>query len=169
MKNINHSEFLKCGKSYEKQCAKNVSTKLGWTFVEASRHEDINDHIDIKFLKRDNDIVTVDVKGPRKISRSDKDYSTNSTWVELKNVNGKPGWLYGKSDYIAFINKNFTYLTKTSKLASKVEKKIYGMKTVTRNPKKEYIPYQRFGRKDKIVLVPIEDIIKLSDICLNNN
>ena len=76
---------------------------------------------------------------------------------------------YGKSDYIAFINKNFTYLTKTSKLASKVEKKIYGMKTVTRNPKKEYIPYQRFGRKDKIVLVPIEDIIKLSDICLNNN
>ena len=52
----------------------------------SSREQNIEDHIDF-FV----DGVSVDVKGDRHL---------DCIWLELRNVNGKYGWLKGKAKYI---------------------------------------------------------------------
>lgn len=56
--------------------------------VKSSRYDDINKHIDF-WIGTDG----VDVKGNNLL---------DEIWVELKNVRGEPGWLFGEATYIAF-------------------------------------------------------------------
>lgn len=65
---------------------------LGYQCIPSSRHDNIHNHIDF-IVNRNGNYIGVDVKGLN---------TAECIWVELKNVNGKPGWLYGGADYIAF-------------------------------------------------------------------
>jgi len=83
-------------------------------------------------------------------------------WVEFKNVLGKPGWLYGKANYIAFVHEDDTiYLVRrTDLLKHSIANKPIGL--TYHKPNNCYIPYQRYGREDLIMMIPFSSIKALS-------
>lgn len=59
---------------------------------KSSETEDMYDHIDFWHV-RDGERFGVDIKGNK---------LPNELWIEFQNVQGNPGWLYGKAKWIAF-------------------------------------------------------------------
>lgn len=87
--------------------------------VKATKEQDMFDHIDY-FV----DGISYDVKSLKKVSARDQNTNENIVWVELKNVRGNKGWLYGKCDRIAFeLNKSFALVDRED-LVRVVEKLI---------------------------------------------
>ena len=107
--------------------------------------------------------IKVDVKGPKKVSRSSTDLNDDFIWVEFKNVRGDAGWLYGESDLIAFYhnsNSSF-YLVKTTELAALCEN-LCDNKRVFYSNEALYHKYTRPGRKDVLSMIKFEDLLKIS-------
>lgn len=124
------------------------------TFKEASKKENMYDHIDLTV-----DGMTVDVKGMKKVNRSDSEVSPNIHWIEFQNVRGNKGWIYGKADYIAFEIPNEFIMIDRQFLLDWCREKFTDRKL---KPQKElYKLYNRPGRKDVIGLVLVEDLLKL--------
>jgi hypothetical protein len=104
--------------------------------------QNMEDHIDF-FV----DDVGIDVKGNRKL---------DCIWLELNNVQGKPGWLRGKADFIVMDIKElkgFYFFPRIDLLdyCSNI--------TETAKHKFEYNKlYTRHGRKDLLVQVRYNDI-----------
>lgn len=135
---------------------------FGGTTIKATKFEDTKRHIDFWWYNDDGRPYGIDVKGMKKNNRSDKQYDTSIHWVELQNVRGETGWVYGDAVYIAFIVADSVLFVPRKRLATFVEDKIIGKPVVTINPRECYIPYQRAGRLDKIVKVPTSDLIGLA-------
>lgn len=143
---------------------------LGEEFVEATEYQNINEHWDVEFL----DIPEwgkIDIKGLKKKNRSDKDTLGSIHWIELENVLGNPGRLYGKADSFAFELDNQWIIVLSKDLREYinsvcVDDKIYSTKQM-------YKKYQRskFGRKDVVVMVPSKDLLDITfyTIYKNNN
>lgn len=115
---------------------------LGRKVVQANLSQDMYDHIDM-FV---ND-VPIDVKGNR---------YANCIWLELTNVNGKDGWLKGKSKYIVMdvIDMNSFLVFKTKDLLEYCNNIVQ-----IANSKNDYnMLYTRYGRKDQIIKVRYSDI-----------
>jgi hypothetical protein len=115
---------------------------LGRKVVQANLSQDMYDHIDM-FV---ND-VPIDVKGNR---------YANCIWLELTNVNGKDGWLKGKSKYIVMdvIDMNSFLVFKTKDLLEYCNNIVQ-----IANSKNDYnMLYTRHGRKDQIIKVRYSDI-----------
>lgn len=167
------NQFFNDGLKDEEYVMKIVEENLGGTCYKSSKKEDMVEHIDIWWNSPKKGKISIDVKGRRKSKRNEKQYNDEITWIELKNVQGKDGWVYGKSDYIAFITLDRIIFVKTIKLRIFSEEKIINKKIVYNNPSDYYVPYQRkkYGRNDLMIKVPITDIIELSDfmIILNKN
>lgn len=83
------------GKTGEKEFVEFAENTLGWGIRESSRKEDMFDHIDF-WLDIEGQEFSVDVKGFKNSTRN------GLILVELLNVRGDLGWLYGKADFIAF-------------------------------------------------------------------
>ena len=128
---------------------------------KSSIYEDTQLHIDF-WCEINDKRYGIDVKGLRKNKRSDANFDDSIQWIELKNVLGKDGWVYGKSSYITFMTKNSILYCPRKKLVTYIEEKIKDKETVHFRPNNCYIPYQRNERLDKIVKVPTNDIRKLS-------
>lgn len=121
--------------------------------VYPTKEQDMFEHWDI--MVNDN---RYDVKSMKRFNRSDKEPSEKIFWVELTNVRGNKGWLYGKAEYIAFeIQKGFI-IVETNKLRKLVEDNI-----TNEIGKGIYKRYSRRYRLDEVTLVPREDIIKITD------
>jgi len=145
-------KFLKKGKSVEQEFA-----KLFRNTEPSTTEQDINEHWDVLVKYK------IDVKGLKKVSRSDSEVNENIHWVELLNVNGKHGWLYSQeTDFFAFELKNYWIIVEKKKLqdfiATKVEKTYVPFKA-------PYKLYRREGRMDTITLVDSFDLIYISE-CL---
>ena len=52
----------------------------------------------------------------KKNKQNDESYNDNIQWIELYNVKGEKGWVYGESEYISFITKNKVIFIKTERL-----------------------------------------------------
>lgn len=133
--------------------------KLFLQTIDATKEEDIKEHWDVKVLLNDKE-VKIDVKSIKKLNRYDVVYNENFHWVELKNVRGEDGWLYGDSDLIAFEIEEYFILVGRLKLKRFIEKKVKN-KEITYS-KTLYTKYQRKGRKDIIVLTKTIDLIMIS-------
>lgn len=144
--------------------------KWGGIVRKALPKEDWYDHIDF-FWKADDDSEEIgfDVKGLRKHNRSDKDFNDTITWIELTNVKGFKGSIYGKAKYLAFITNDSIIYIPREKIITFVEEKIKGKETVHTCPNECYIPYNRKNRKDLIVKVKIEDLKVFAKQVLNFN
>ena len=105
-------DFLTKGKEVEQQFAKTLSNPK-----QSTKDQDINEHWDIA------NTVTYDVKAMKKINRSDNHPNENIHWVEIKNVHGNNGWLYGKADYIVFETEDYWITVPTPALQSLISKK----------------------------------------------
>lgn len=104
--------FLNKGKEVEAKLMKQLLN-----CVEASVDEDIVQHIDLK------QTIGIDVKGLKKIQRTDEFPNENFHWIEFKNVKGENGWLYGESDFIAFETDDYFFITPRIALKNFVEEK----------------------------------------------
>lgn len=123
----------------------------------SSPEEDMKEHWDCEIVI-DNQKMKVDVKGLKRLSKDNPLPNENSHWVELKNVNGNIGWLYGKADAFAFELYNYWLIVKKNELVNLINKNI-----VREFKKGEfYHLYRRQNRKDEIVLVPTSDLEKIS-------
>lgn len=149
MKGLDDEEFV----------MKLTKEKWGGITRKASKEEDIYNHIDFFWkLNDDCDEIGFDVKGLRKNKRSDNNYDDLITWIELINVKGNEGSVYGKAKYLVFITNNSVIYIPRKKIITFVEEKIKGKEIVHECPNECYIPYNRKNRKDLIVKVKIEDL-----------
>lgn len=141
--------FLSDGKRKEKEFVDLVS-KNHHELVYPTTEQDINEHWDIQINN-----VRFDIKGLKKISRSDAHFNSSIHWIEIKNVHGKSGWLYGMADYISFETNDSWLIVKRSNLIKMVEDKLIMVFTDAPQP---YKMYSRKGRHDVLTIVPIEDL-----------
>lgn len=135
---------LKQGKKKEVEFS-----KLFKDVVFADKNQDMNEHWDV--------CVKYDVKS---IKRKDRggDVDENYHWVEIKNVNGDQGWLYGKADYFAFEIEDYWIIVCPDRLKELVSEKCSGT---------SYSPslhrfYTRNGRKDVITMVKSIDLLYIA-------
>jgi len=114
--------------------------------------EDMNEHWDGIFVI-DGLERRVDIKSQKSIKRGE-DPSQTHTWIELVNVNGKRGWIFGDADIIAFQYNDEWILCDRMKLLHET------IKTLSLDfGKKEGQLYRRYQRRDVLVLVPLTVIL----------
>ena len=151
------NKFIEEGKKIELSFSKFLEKPIAST-----RKQDMFEHWDVKGTLpslREKVILKFDVKGQKKENRSDKSYMNSSTWIELKNVQGKAGWASGKADYIAFNRMQEWLLVDRKELLNFTEEKIKSLGF--KEGKELYHVYTRAGKKDVIVKVLFEDLESL--------
>lgn len=129
--------------------------------TEATEYEDIHGHWDLEVTESSVFLGKVDVKALKKRRRSDPSVDDSIHWVELQNVNGDTGWLFGLADNIAFETLTEWLIVSRSSLIDSIKSSIY--KEFVDTPE-IYKMYRRRGRKDVIVLVPTKDLKMLSKL-----
>ena len=121
----------------------------------SNRDQDVYEHWDVKID------IKIDVKAMRRINRDDSEPNENFHYVEIKNVHGDKGWLYGEADYFAFVMKDYYVMVSKIKLqamiADKCKEKIKCARPTL------YQLYSREGRNDMMTLVKTVDLIFISD------
>ena len=152
-------KFYKISLKDEEMVMNLTQKRWGGQVRRATRSEDIKDHIDFFWRKSmTHDEIGFDVKGLRKNNRSDSNFDDTMTWIELLNVQGNPGSIYGKAKYMAFITNTSVLYVPRENIINFVNEKITGKDTVYKCPYEFYTPYRRNGRKDLIVKVSMEDL-----------
>jgi hypothetical protein len=151
-----------------------LSRDRGYKIRKAKREEQFA-HIDF-FLSKGESAFSVDVKGRKKVSRRNKNFNDDWTWLEITSVNGKPGWLRSGPDFIAFEREGdfiisnretlYDWLVNKSSAKESIKSKDY----VETAREAKYKIYRRRGRKDELVQVKMEDILNLETTsCWNKN
>ena len=85
---------------------------IGKPVVKSTKTQDMFSHIDFIGL----DGKTYDVKSEKRLNFRDENTDSKVIWLERNNVNGDPGWLYGKVDKIAFQSSNEFIIVDRQKL-----------------------------------------------------
>lgn len=137
----------------------NIATSNGIRITKTTNSVDIYDHIDYTCEYNDK-FFTVDIKSSQRTLLFESNYKNIDNewmWVELKNVNGYTGWLYGDADYVAYVFNEEVWFINRKKLISLVENRV---EKVYVNDKSDahYKLYSRNNRKDLLTLVNFGDI-----------
>lgn len=143
--------FLEDGKKVEVKFAEMFDN-----FEYSSKEEDINEHWDVKISFK------CDVKGVKKIRRSDAFPNEFYHFIEIKNVNGGMGWLYGKADFFAFETFKYFIIVAKESLQAFVSENVE-KKYVDSADKSLYCLYNRSGRKDVITMVTSLDLMRIAE------
>lgn len=126
---------------------------------EASRSDNIKKHIDFYIGDDKKTLVGVDVKARKKISRGTKSAQEELFWIEIKNVSGKCGWLFGEAHWICFeYGDGFLFVDRTDLLRKTIEKTDF-LDVVTSPHKAIYKIYNRKGRLDILTLLKLQDVL----------
>lgn len=147
--------FFENGKKVERRFSEFINTDIFSTTAQ-----DISEHWDVGYM------LKFDVKGLKKISRSDNEVNENIHWVEIKNVNGLAGWLYGEATHFVFELIDYWLIIEKNNLQEYIAKKT--IKEYTEKPTINKL-YKRNGRKDIITLVKTIDLIHISTAMLIKN
>lgn len=104
----------------------------------------------------------VDVKTHKKINNKDKNLSNEFVWIELMNIRGNKGWIDGEATHIAFSLTSHYVLVDRPKLREMVKSKLKNNRWHYKDDNPQpYKIYRRAGLEDKVVLVPIEDVLRV--------
>lgn len=149
--------------------------KLELTFRKSTKNENIYKHFDyVVNSKRNKDkSYKIDVKSEKRKNRNNF-IDSSIQWIEFMNVSGNKGWIFGESDYIAFENSNkFVIVERIVLLKYLIEEKgiiedIYKKPIISNKNRIFYECYRREGRKDSIVMMPIQDIIDFCNPKIHN-
>ena len=150
-------EYYQSGKIAEESFCKDLMRSEGGIVMPSTKNDDINNHIDLFWIINEKK-CSFDVKGARKNSRSDNKVSYDTTWLEFKNVHGNDGSLLGREDYIAFELEDKWAITRRKKLLENLINLITDKQIYSYNPNENFKLYQRSGRQDLIVRVPVSFI-----------
>jgi hypothetical protein len=134
-----------------------TAVKDGWKISASTKEQNIDEHWDF-LIEKENQVYKVEVKSEKRIERRDGESQGNFIWVELRNVRGKVGWLFGKADLIAFETANSFVFVQRRDLLAVVNQKVDLVAKVKSAKDALYKIYTRNGRKDKLTLLPIRDI-----------
>jgi hypothetical protein len=150
-----------------------IISSYGKKISEATKKQNIEDHIDFFIGGSDDSVVSVDVKGPKGKDRNDpnkrvKPINESWTWVEYKNVIGNPGWLYGKADYIAFEVLEGFLVVKRLNLLSYCDSVIDKSNHVVNSWDAKYKIYTR-TKYDKFDEISYIDVSKIPNSILLND
>lgn len=144
-------DYVEEGKTVEQQFAALLNDP-----VMATKEQDMHEHWDVM----DAMGLKYDVKGMKKYRRSDDKPTDRLHWIELRNVNGKNGWLYGNADIIAFETRKWWILVERNDLVQFVQGVIFGDFTVDKP--EPYKLYQREGRQDLLTILPTVDLLSIA-------
>lgn len=125
--------------------------KVGYSVRKSSKKDDIEKHIDFYITRSNGTFTSVDVKGAN---------HPETIWVELKNVLGKVGWLFGKAEFIAFdmSEVNGFCMVRRTDLIRLVEEEVDANFVEKQYAYKKL--YQRKNRSDVITKLHLTDIKK---------
>ena len=153
------NSFLEKGKEKELEFAlalckaKSLSSSI---IEEASKEDDIYRHIDIWVGAK-----SFDVKAANKTNRSDLLPNYDIHWIELRNVHGDKGWLFGQADYIAFELETTCCICPRISLIRSLKGKI-DFSNFTTNRDDMFRVYRRKDRLDAIVKVDSDFLTKVT-------
>lgn len=142
---------------------------FGGKVEHSMKEEDLFLHVDFWWISDNGKRYGFDVKGKRRNKRSDVSKSDDINWVEIRNVAGNQGWLYGKSVYFVFIIGTKAVYVPKKDLIALIENKVDKNIIVYENPSEFYVQYQRKGRSDIIVKVPNKDLIGIAKHVIEMN
>lgn len=155
---------------FNKQCAiqgtqaeksfRDILVSQGFEVRDADGVEQRN-HVDL-ISTENNKKIRYDVKARKKIGRSDGEYQDELVWIEIQNVRGDLGWLFGAADYIVFERDKDFAVVERQKLADFVQRTCNLRKIARNSSEALYCRYQRQGRKDCLTLIRNEDLEKLT-------
>lgn len=150
MRNQRINDSIEAGQSAEKRFVR-VCKFIGYDCIPSNKSDNIKEHIDF-IINRNGEYLGVDVKGLNK---------ADCIWVELRNVQGKPGWIYGGADYIAFdmVDMKGFAIVSRSELAEQVSR-VTKAEFVSKNEAKHKL-YTREGRYDVITQMVWNDVFYL--------
>ena len=151
------NDFLTEGKKVEQAFAAAELNDVVW----ATKEQDMYEHWDVQGVCGWIDVepLKFDVKGMKRYNRHDTNTIQEYTWIESKNVHGKPGWIKGLADYIVFERENAWVIANREELRELVNQKVKE-KNYSKG-KGVYQLYTREDRQDLLTLVPFKDIIAL--------
>lgn len=142
--------------------------KKGYVVTPSTKKENKYDHIDF-FLEGKTGTVSIDLKARKRTSRKDKKFNDDWIWLEIKNVQGREGWLYGKADFIVFETEKSFVLAPRKKLIELANEKVrFDLFLVDRAYQAKYRIYQRPKRRDQITQVELKEILKLKNVTVWN-
>ena len=146
--------FLKRGKDVEKTFADQCLTDV----VFSTKIQDQYEHWDVKgfCIQISDNQLKFDVKSQKKINRYDKQFSSELTWIEGKNVYGYDGWIKGKADYIVFEREKIWFIVNRDQLYKLTLKKL--AENGNKKGKGKYLIYTRKNTKDVITQIPFTDM-----------
>ena len=127
---------------------------LGLQVKKSSRNDDIHNHVDYWLAHNSASRWGVDVKGNN---------LPDEIWVELKNVQGKPGWLHGEAKIIAFDmpeEGGFSVVDRVN-LLEWVDQNISSEVVMDKRMASGKL-YQRKDRQDQITKLNLQDLKSLS-------
>jgi hypothetical protein len=116
-------------------------------------------HIDFILTNKENKSFFIDVKARKRVSRYTDSFTDQLVWIELKNVQGNEGWLYGAADFIAFEREKDFVIVPRKNLVT-ICNKLISSKVVEKSTDALYCKFSRKTRKDELSLIKMEDILK---------
>jgi hypothetical protein len=147
---INKQKFLKMGKEKEKEFC-----ELFKNAIQSTEEQDINEHWDVEINSK------IDVKGLKKIRRSDEDVNENIHWLEIKGITGHLGSVYAEHvEYFAFETKKYWIIVDKLELQKLISENV--IKEFKEAPTAYYL-YQRKDRLDVLTLVPTLDLMYIAE------
>lgn len=138
-----------------------IGENKNMSFRFSDEDEDIKEHWDIEI-----DGYKYDVKGLKKVTRNDYFYSEDFHFIELKNVNGDNGWLFGDADYFAFETNYYWVIVNDVRLKKLVKDKCKN-KVVKNVDESLYCLYKRKGRDDLMTMFKTIDLMVISETILS--
>ena len=118
--------------------------------------QDMEEHWDVE-----SDGKRYDVKAMKKWKRENPEPTDRMHYVELRNVHGELGWLYGEADYIVFETRRYWIVVNRRSLMPHIEGLTENAKRTTKPS--VYNFYQREGRQDLMTVVPTVDLLAISE------
>lgn len=145
-----------CGEKAE-NIFEELAKKRGLKIKKSSFRQQLS-HIDFLITNKENKTFFIDVKARKRVSRYTDSFTDELIWIELKNVQGNEGWLYGCADFIAFERENDFVIVPRKNLILICDKLITS-KIVEKSTEALYCRFSRKTRKDELSLIKMQDIL----------
>ena len=144
------------GRDFEAQ-ARSILERNGYETKGSTDMEDIYQHVDFWAVGSDGHTYGFDAKSMKRLSRS-QPVQDEWSFVEWRNVVGKPGWLVEGSDMIAFERSDGMLIVRRLDLLQFCRRHVNRDVWVDSACESRYCMYSRPGRKDAISLFRFNDL-----------
>jgi hypothetical protein len=168
-------DFVEKGKLKEVLFAQTLK-KYG-DLTPATDEQDKFEHWDIKLEPKDPNCLLIkwdaedkdlrfDVKSLKHITRQDEELNEDFHFLEIKNINGYPGSIYGKADYMVFEKFKTWVVVDRIKLVEFVEEFLVNPVYCFKKPL-PYAIYTRQNKQDEIMLVETNKLEEISTLIID--